>query len=426
MEAKLMSQTELVTEVTLVSIPKLQRVHLDADLLRDMQANKKAIITPDPLTSKPCTNPTELFDEVKAFVKMNVELQDDVHYDVLGLFIMATWLTDRMQTATYINVLAPHGSGKSTLIQVLQYLTRRSVNTDVATKGVITRIAEQEPTLLLDECDNWLNSRDFDNPLAAVLNGGYKRKVLGGGALVCEPSADGTYTPVRRETFGFKVIAGRNPLNDVMRSRTIKILMRRSLKKFSDLDVNVAWTLRQKLLGYRELVLSQNIGEGHFTLAPEDRARIPEPRMAEVFGPLVMVAPNSQVKERILNLAAEEYKQVQQEELTSVEARIALTILSAAKSNPDAKRIPISNIVGMVNYNASNPHEELNPRYISILLKRLGFNTLHTRSGSVLDLKPDLLDYLRTRYPVEPEELPTLPPVPTFRAENRPRIQYRN
>lgn len=363
--------------------------------VQDLAKYRDGPFMPTPKEGSAYGTDEQLYDELKAFVKTYSELPSEIHYSILCCFALASWRVHQAQTATYLNLLAPHGSGKSTVLEMLLWLCNKTVDSEGATRGAIIRACDgSNATLLLDEADQWLDARDFDNPLAAVLNAGYRRKVAGG-VMICEPSGDKKgYQVVVLDSFGFKAIGGRNPLNDVLGSRCLTIRMRKSFRQFPKMDLEAAWKLRRKLVRYAETHM-ENL---------EDAAaqRIQEPRLREIMEPLLTVAPNDQVKAELVEFANEEKKRRDLAEQTSDEAQITCAVIQILKEDSSRGTIRLKEITERLNLDVSNPQEQFSTRTVGIILRRLGFETEHTKLGAAVTIKLDLIQYLTERY--APEE----------------------
>jgi hypothetical protein len=123
----------------------------------------------------PPINGTELLDEVKAFIRRFVVLQSEAAGDLLALWVLHTHAFEAAWATPYLRVVsAAPDSGKTLLMEVLSSISRsgwHAVNPSVAV--LYRRIDRDQPTLLLDEMDNY--PLDDRRDALSVLNGGYKR-----------------------------------------------------------------------------------------------------------------------------------------------------------------------------------------------------------------------------------------------------------
>ena len=141
----------------------------------------------------------------------------------VALWIIFSWLHEREAFATHSPILfvtsAEKDSGKSTLLGVVNFLARRSLQSvDITGAALFRSIAKWQPTLIVDEADDALS----DNvDLRSVINSGWTR---GQGVIRCHPD---THEPELFSTFAPKVVGmkGRN-LPDTTLSRSIVITMK--------------------------------------------------------------------------------------------------------------------------------------------------------------------------------------------------------
>src|SRR5262249_53927701 len=163
-----------------------------------------------------------LLRAVKEAVQRYVFMSKDQAVAVT-LWIVFSWLHEHEGAVTHSPILyvtsAEKDSGKSTLLGVLNFLARRSLQSvDISGPALFRSIARWQPTLIVDEADDAL----VDNPdLRSVINSGWTR---GQGVIRCHPD---TREPELFTTFAPKVVAmkGRN-LPDTTLSRSIIITMK--------------------------------------------------------------------------------------------------------------------------------------------------------------------------------------------------------
>ena len=163
-----------------------------------------------------------LLRATKEAIQRYVFMSDDLAVAVT-LWIVFSWLHEHDGAVTHSPILyvtsAEKDSGKSTLLGVLNFLARRSLQSvDISGPALFRSIAKWQPALIVDEADDALG----DNPdLRSVINSGWTR---GQGVIRCHPD---TREPELFSTFAPKVVAmkGRN-LPDTTLSRAIIITMK--------------------------------------------------------------------------------------------------------------------------------------------------------------------------------------------------------
>jgi len=160
-----------------------------------------------------------LLRAIKEAIQRYVFMSDDQAVAVT-LWVVFSWLHEHMTHSPILYVTsAERDSGKSTLLGVVNFLARRSLQSvDISGPALFRSIAKWQPTLIVDEADDAL----ADNAdLRSVINSGWTR---GQGVIRCHPD---THEPELFSTFAPKVVAmkGRN-LPDTTLSRSIIITMK--------------------------------------------------------------------------------------------------------------------------------------------------------------------------------------------------------
>ena len=117
----------------------------------------------------------ELLGEVKRFIGRFVVLPSAAAGDLLALWALHTHAIEAFWATPYLRVVsAAPDSGKTLLLELLASICRRgwhAINPSVAV--LYRKVDRQQPTLLLDEMDNY--PLDERRDALAVLNAGYKR-----------------------------------------------------------------------------------------------------------------------------------------------------------------------------------------------------------------------------------------------------------
>jgi putative DNA primase/helicase len=108
-------------------------------------------------------------------------------------------------------------SGKTRLLEVLKHLVREPLTAEGMTASVMVRlIAKYRPTLLMDECDNWIKE---DTDLRKVINSGFDPD---GHVWINVPTKDG-WEPHPFSTWAPQALAGLGDLHPTNADRSFKI-----------------------------------------------------------------------------------------------------------------------------------------------------------------------------------------------------------
>jgi putative DNA primase/helicase len=127
---------------------------------------------PSTISSKPSTIPSPL-DSLRHLLTRFVVLPPWAP-EALALWVLHTYAFELRDVATYIGIESPaRRCGKTTLLTILSRLVHRPViAANVSPTALFRVIEEMRPTLLIDEADTFLKSKDA---LQGILNAGYTK-----------------------------------------------------------------------------------------------------------------------------------------------------------------------------------------------------------------------------------------------------------
>jgi hypothetical protein len=164
-------------------------------------------------------------DQVRRFLRRFVVLSDH-QATAIALWVAHTHAIAAAECTPYLHIWsATKGSGKTRLLELLQWLVALAWLTGRTTRAALVRkIDADKPTLLLDESDTAFNgNKEYAEELRGVLNSGYRRS---GRSTAC--SGQGSRMFVRDfETFCPKAIAGIGRLPDTVADRAIAIALKK-------------------------------------------------------------------------------------------------------------------------------------------------------------------------------------------------------
>ncbi|TMC47422.1 MAG: DUF3631 domain-containing protein [Chloroflexi bacterium] len=144
---------------------------------------------------------------------------------VIALWIIHAHLVEHLDQTPYLLVTSPRPRcGKSTLVELIEFLVPRPFNEVLPSEAVVYRVIQAAmPTLLLDEIDAVFNPRTAKNHegLRALLNAGNRK-----GATV--PRCVGPRHEIHEfSVFSAKLIAAIGTLPDTIADRSIPIRLQR-------------------------------------------------------------------------------------------------------------------------------------------------------------------------------------------------------
>jgi putative DNA primase/helicase len=166
----------------------------------------------------------ELLDELATAIRRYIVMPDHSH-DVCALWTVHTYLLDHFLVSPRLAIRSPApGCGKTTLLDVLEQLVLRPLQTSGATAPVLFRVIEAcRPTVLLDEGNKALAN---NLELLAVLNDGHRR----GGQTLRNVAVGDDYEPRAFSTYSAMAIAFLKHLPPELHDRSVAIEMRRALQ----------------------------------------------------------------------------------------------------------------------------------------------------------------------------------------------------
>lgn len=261
----------------------------------------------------------ELRAEIAAFIHQYVDLSPE--FEVLAReYVVFTWLFDLFGEVPYLRVRGDYGSGKSRFLLTVGSLCYLPIfASGASTMSPLFRIMDVfRGTLILDEGD--FRASDEKAEIVKMLNNGHAR---GFPVLRSEQTPAKEFSPRAFHVFGPKVLATRGFFEDrALESRCIsEVLGRRRLR--SDVPLNLSDDFRREALFLRNKLLLYRI-RTRGVPRPVDEAGIPgvEPRLSQIFRPLLATVSDSRSRDRLLETASRMGTELRGERRGSVEGEI--------------------------------------------------------------------------------------------------------
>ncbi len=195
-----------------------------ADAPNDPNAGR-AIILPEP---EPWAEPVDtatVLDELTAALLRHMIMPSE-SATVTALWIAHTWVFDRFDRTPRLAVTSPtKRCGKSTLLEILQAVSRRALRADsISASGVFRTVEALSPvSLLVDEADSFLPDND---ELRGILNSGFARD---GQVVRVVETRDG-HVPVAFSTFAPVALAAIKAVPDTIADRSVPNRLARKAK----------------------------------------------------------------------------------------------------------------------------------------------------------------------------------------------------
>ena len=168
----------------------------------------------------------------------------------IALWALETWVFEAFAVTPYLMVTAPEReSGKTRVTEIASFMVPRPKPVSDASAAAIYRgIAQDKPTLLFDEAQQFLDRRTGNELVRGLLLASFTRR------FAYVERCEGDANEVRRfPTFTPKMMNGRNlvGIDDMLTSRSVVIPMMRTTKEMPDLRADkdpVGLDFRRKCL----------------------------------------------------------------------------------------------------------------------------------------------------------------------------------
>lgn len=272
-----------------------------------------------PSGSTPYSSERELVTEIRSFIHRYADVSE-LFEEVAGYYVLFSWIYDAFSEVPYLRLKGDFGSGKSRCLQTIGSLCYKPMfASGASTVSPMFRIIDTfRGTLVMDEGDFRFSDARAD--IIKILNNG---NAAGFPVLRSDATPTKEFNPRAFTVFGPKIIASRGLFDDrALESRCITETMI-GLPPRPDIPLSLpdvfhveALALRNKLLAFRF----------HNLRIPRDMERATdadiEPRISQVFAPLLAVVGDRTARERIVALAKVASRTIRAERSASAEAQL--------------------------------------------------------------------------------------------------------
>ena len=318
---------------------------------------------------------------------------------VATLYVLHTWLYELFGAVPYLRFLGIAGSGKTRGTQTIGGACYRPmvIGGTSSTASVFRQIEATGGTLLVDEAD--FNDSKIGSEIGRILNNGYQRGLP---VMRTEKLGD-DWVPRPYTVFGPKVINGRQRFrDDATESRCLVHSPHQTGR--ADIPRQLPATFHAEALDIRNQALTWRL-EKLDVIQPQE-ILVPElrPRTNEIIMPLLVVAeqfhePERQrYREELIAYAKgldEESAQIGRDSVEAMLVNAYVVLCSKGRSRPTC-----GDVAAAVHGEDDSVRRWLNPRKVSELLRDLGFTTQHSKRGAEIDIDPQRLAVVCSRYGV--------------------------
>ncbi|MBR9702273.1 hypothetical protein GOV13_05125 [Candidatus Pacearchaeota archaeon] len=323
----------------------------------------------------------ELISEIQSFIHKYVDLSP-LFEKIATYYILLSWVYDSFKELPYLRKRGDFGSGKTRFLQIVGSICYKPIfATGGASTASLFHILDQfRGTLIIDEGD--FRFSDEKAEIIKILNNG---NVEGFPVLRCQANPNGEFNPIGFQVFGTKIIATRAHYQDrALESRFLSEDF--SPKKLRpDIPITLpdkykdeALALRNKLLFYRFKKLG--------TVRANEKLAIDsiEPRLNQMFIPLLSVIEDESVRDELKELAKIYSEEMVLDRGSDIEADVLFAIKELLNEENKLSIKEVSNKFFLLfgeNYNRS-----ITPKWIGrIIRKKLGLKTVKSHGSYIID-----------------------------------------
>lgn len=345
----------------------------------------------------------QLIGEIQAFLHHYVDVSP-LFEKVASYYVLLSWVYDAFSELPYLRLRGDPGSGKTRFLLTVGSLCYKPIfASGASTVSPLFRILDAfRGTLIIDECDFRLSDEKAE--LVKILNNGNAR---GFPVLRSEMTPRKEFNPTAYAVFGPKLVATRGYFQDrALESRCLTEEMGRSHLR-DDVPINLdsrykdeALRLRNKLLLFRFRHLAKcGVAEGLV-----DRSI--EPRLAQIFVPLLSIIEDEAARRELRDLARRYQRELIAERGFDMETQI-LEVIRDLLAEPDG-RLTVKDITSwFADRHQEEYDKKITAKWIgNVLRTKLHLKTERTRSGFVVPAtEKAALEQLLQRYGVSGPEV---------------------
>ena len=343
---------------------------------------------------------SELLSEIRAFIHRYVDVSP-LFEEIASYYVLLTWVYDAFNELPYLRVRGDYGSGKTRFLLTAGSLCYKPIfASGASTVSPLFRIIDAfRGTLIIDEGD--FRVSDEKAEVVKILNNGNAR---GFPVLRSEVSGRKEFDPRAYTVFGPKIVASRGFFEDrALESRFLTEEMGQGRLR-EDIPISLgeshkeeARRLRNKLLLFR----FRNLGKPRSLEGAFDRSL--EPRLNQIFSPLLSIIEDPKARDNLLELARRYNRELVSDRGMETEAQLLEVIRDLAESAP-AGRLTVKEIAGLFADRHGDDYErKVTAKWVgSLIRKKLGLKPWKSSGAFVISTSESpKLDHLYEKYGIE-------------------------
>ena len=324
-----------------------------------------------------------LLREIQSFIHRYVDVSP-LFEKIASYYVLFSWVYDGFNELPYLRVRGDPGSGKTRFLLTIGSLCYKPIfASGASTVSPIFRILDSfHGTLIVDEGD--FRFSDEKAEVVKILNNG---NVKGFPVLRSEVSGKGReFNPRAYHVFGPKLVATRGFFDDkALESRFLTEEMGQYRLRH-DVPINLSSSYKEEALHIRNKLLLFRFRNLNKRMPEENLVdRTIEPRLNQIFVPLLSIIEDSNAIENLRELARRYNREMIADRGTEMEAQI-LEVVRDISDSPYPVRLTVKDIASwFADRHGSDYEKKVTSKWIgSVIRKKLNLKTQKTRDGYII------------------------------------------
>jgi hypothetical protein len=323
-----------------------------------------------------------LVAEIREFIHRYVDVSP-LFEEITSYYILFTWLYDGFNELPYLRLRGDVGSGKTRFLLTAGTLAYKPIfASGASTVSPIFRILDSiQGTLIIDEGD--FRFSDEKAEIVKILNNGNAR----GFPVLRSESVNGReFNPRAYTVFGPKLVSTRGFFQDrALESRCLtEETGGRPLRQ--DIPLNIPNEFKREALAIRNRLLMFRFRNfKKWAINPSLVDRTIEPRLSQIFVPLMSVIDDPEARQALRQVAREYHKELVADRGMDLEAQV-LEIIHELQESPYTDVLSIKEIgERFVERHGDDFERKVTPHWIGQVVRRkLQLKTERHRDGYVI------------------------------------------